>query len=52
VPSHADLVCLSQLVETGQLLPHVDRVYPLDDTAAALRHIEGGHARGKIVVAL
>ena len=51
-PSHADLVVLTELVEAGHLTPVIDKIYPLHETAAALRHIEGGHARGKVVVSL
>jgi len=49
-PSHADLVVLAELVEAGRLTPVIDKTYPLHETAAALRHIESGHARGKVVV--
>lgn len=51
-PNREDLVALKGLVETGQLTPVVGRTYPLAETPAALRHIEGGHARGKVVVTL
>jgi NADPH:quinone reductase-like Zn-dependent oxidoreductase len=50
VPKHADLVVLKELVESGQLSPMIDRAYPLRETPAALRYIEGGHARGKVVI--
>jgi NADPH:quinone reductase-like Zn-dependent oxidoreductase len=52
IPSHADLIVMTELVEAGQLTPVIDKTYPLHETAAALRHIEGGHARGKVVVSL
>jgi len=51
-PNHADLCVLKELVESGKLRPAIDRTYPLAETAAALRSIEGGHARGKVVVIL
>lgn len=50
VPNHDDLVALSQLVESGQLTPVIDKTYPLHETPAALGYIEAGHARGKVVV--
>jgi NADPH:quinone reductase-like Zn-dependent oxidoreductase len=50
VPNHADLVVLSEFVAAGTLTPVVGKTYALADTAEALRHIEGGHARGKVVV--
>ena len=50
MPNHEDLVVLKEMVEAGKLRPVIDRTVPLSGTAAALRHIEGGHARGKVVV--
>jgi NADPH:quinone reductase-like Zn-dependent oxidoreductase len=52
VPNHEDLVVLKKLVETGKLMPVIERTYPLSETAAALGHIEAGHTRGKVVVTL
>jgi NADPH:quinone reductase-like Zn-dependent oxidoreductase len=49
-PNRADLTVLKALVEEGKLRPIVDSTYPLGDTSAALRLIEAGHARGKVVV--
>ena len=49
-PNHADLEILTRLVESKKLRPVIDRTYPLHDTPAALRYIEGGHVRGKVVV--
>jgi NADPH:quinone reductase-like Zn-dependent oxidoreductase len=49
-PNHRDLVVLKELVESGKLTPVIDKTYPLQETAAALRHIEHGHARGKVVI--
>ena len=45
-----DLDALRELVESGQVTPAVDRTYPLAETAAAIRHVLDGHARGKVVV--
>ena len=52
MPNHQDLVVLKELVESGKLKPVVDRTYQLGETSEALRYIEGGHARGKVVVTL
>jgi len=52
VPNHEDLVILKDLVESGKLRPVIDRKYPLHETPAALGYIEGGHARGKVVITL
>lgn len=52
VPNAADLVVLKDLVDAGKLRPVIDRTYPLPATPAALGYLEGGHARGKVVVAI
>ena len=44
------LLAVADLVEAGQLTPVVGRTYPLADTAAGMRYLEQGHARGKVVV--
>jgi NADPH:quinone reductase-like Zn-dependent oxidoreductase len=49
-PSQPDLLFLKNLVETGQLKPVIDRRYPLREVPEAIRYIEEGHARGKVVV--
>ncbi|HEU4382347.1 MAG TPA: NAD(P)-dependent alcohol dehydrogenase [Anaeromyxobacteraceae bacterium] len=48
----ADLLALTELVEAGKLRPHVERRYRLDEAVEALKELERGHARGKIVVVL
>jgi NADPH:quinone reductase-like Zn-dependent oxidoreductase len=48
----ADLVALKELVDDGKLTPVVDRTYALRETADAVRYLEGGHARGKVVISL
>ncbi len=45
-----DLGVLCDLVEAGKVSPVVDRVYPLGETAKAVRYLEEGHARGKVAV--
>jgi NADPH:quinone reductase-like Zn-dependent oxidoreductase len=45
-----DLAFLAGLCEAGQLRPVIDRSYALADTAAAIRHLEAGHVRGKVIV--
>ncbi|MFG2780186.1 NADP-dependent oxidoreductase [Streptomyces prunicolor] len=44
------LDALAQLVVDGKLDPHVTRTFPLDRAGEALRTVEDGHARGKIVI--
>jgi len=45
-----DVAFLSQLIEAGSLAPVIDRRYPLSEVPAALRYLETGNARGKIVI--
>jgi NADPH:quinone reductase-like Zn-dependent oxidoreductase len=45
-----DLVCLKDLLESGKIVPVIDRRYPLRDVAEAVRYLEEGHARGKVVI--
>ncbi len=46
----ADLLLLKDLVDEGKVTPVLDRTYPLRETAEAVRYLEGGHARGKVVI--
>ena len=46
----ADLLVLKELIEAGKVTPVIDRTYPLGEASAAIRYLEAGHARGKIVV--
>ncbi len=50
VEKRQDLLALSDLLVTGQVTPVIDRAYPLDDAADALRYVAAGHTRGKVVV--
>jgi NADPH:quinone reductase-like Zn-dependent oxidoreductase len=45
-----DLVVLKRLIEAGKVTPVIDRTYPLGDAPEAIRYLEAGHARGKIVI--
>ena len=48
----ADLMTLRDLIEAGKLAPAIDRTYPLDEVAAAIRHLLDGKARGKLAVSV
>jgi NADPH:quinone reductase-like Zn-dependent oxidoreductase len=48
----ADLVVLAGLVESGQLTPAVDRVFPLAEAPAAVTYLTEGRARGKVVISV
>ena len=39
-----------ELLEEGKVVPVIDRRYPLRETAEALRYLEEGHTRGKVVI--
>jgi len=45
-----DLQTLTELIEAGKVRPVIERTYALDKLPAALRHVEEGRARGKVVV--
>ncbi len=50
VPNHDDLVALAEMIEAGTLTPVIDRTYRLAETPDAIRYLERGHARGKVVI--
>jgi NADPH:quinone reductase-like Zn-dependent oxidoreductase len=45
-----NLLVLKELAESGRLSPVIDRTYPLAETADAMRYVEQGRARGKVVI--
>jgi len=45
-----DLLALKDLIEAGKVRPVIDRTYPLTEAAEALRYLEMGHARAKVVI--
>lgn len=47
-----DLCKLAELVASGKLVPQVDRVFPLNETAEALRMLGDGRTLGKVVVSI
>jgi NADPH:quinone reductase-like Zn-dependent oxidoreductase len=48
--NHEDLIVLKELIESGKLTPAIDRTYPLAEVPEAIRYLEEGHARGKVVI--
>jgi NADPH:quinone reductase-like Zn-dependent oxidoreductase len=50
--NNADLQILCGLIEAGKITPVIDRTYPLSEVPEAIRYLETGHARGKIVIAV
>jgi NADPH:quinone reductase-like Zn-dependent oxidoreductase len=52
-PFHpTDVATLTDLVTAGHVTPAIDRRYPLDDVAEALRWVEDGRARGKVLITM
>jgi NADPH:quinone reductase-like Zn-dependent oxidoreductase len=49
-PNQRDLALLADLVERGQVAPVLDQTFALGEVADAIRHVEGGHTRGKTIV--
>jgi len=47
-----DMTLLADLMQSGKITPVIDRTYKLNQTADALRYLEQGHARGKVVINL
>jgi NADPH:quinone reductase-like Zn-dependent oxidoreductase len=48
----SDLERLAALIEAGQVAPSLERTYPLDEAAEAVRHLELGNARGKVAISV
>ncbi|HET7347835.1 MAG TPA: NAD(P)-dependent alcohol dehydrogenase [Acidobacteriaceae bacterium] len=45
-----DLKLIGELMESGHVVPVIDQAWPLNETAEAIRYLEQGHARGKVVI--
>ena len=48
--SQDDLQYVKELIEAGKVTPVIDRTYPLCEVPEAIRYLEEGHARGKVVI--
>ena len=48
--NHEDMIVLKELIEAGKVTPVIDRTYPLREVPEAIRYLEEGHARGKVVI--
>ena len=48
----ADMAVLADLMQTGTITPVIDRTFRFNETTEALRYLETGHARGKVVINL
>ena len=45
-----DVTTLTEMIAAGTLKPVIDRRYPLSEIVAALRWVDDGHAKGKVVI--
>ena len=50
--NHDDLALLADLMQSGKVKPVIDRTYKLSDVPEAIKYVEQGHARGKVVVSV
>ena len=50
MPNQKDFDYLIKLVEDGEVVPFIDRGYPLSEAAEALRYYVEGHSKGKVVI--
>jgi NADPH:quinone reductase-like Zn-dependent oxidoreductase len=48
--TNADTRALAELMESGAVRPVIDRTYPLAEAAEAIRYLEQGRSRGKVIV--
>jgi NADPH:quinone reductase-like Zn-dependent oxidoreductase len=48
--SREDLIFMNGLLESGKVIPLIDRQYPLSEASQAMRHFAEGHPHGKIVI--
>jgi len=51
-PNKKDLVFMKELLEAGKVVPVIDRRYPLSEVAEAIRYLEEGHAKGKVIITM
>jgi NADPH:quinone reductase-like Zn-dependent oxidoreductase len=50
--NRADLLAVTELVLSGEIRPVIDRVFPFEETAEAMRYVSNGQAKGKVVIGL
>jgi NADPH:quinone reductase-like Zn-dependent oxidoreductase len=51
-PNKGDLVVLKEMIEAAKVTPVIDRCYTLREVPEAIRYLEEGHARGKVIITL
>lgn len=51
-PDQKDLTFVRELLETGRVVPVVDRCYPLAEVTESIRYLEEGHIKGKVIITM
>lgn len=51
-PNQKDLDVVKELLNTGKVVPIIDRCYPLNQVPDALRYLGEGHAKGKVIITM
>ena len=51
-PNQKDLVFVKELLESGKVVPVIDRCYTLSEVPAAIGYVEKGHAHGKVIITM
>ena len=51
-PKQEDFLDLKEMLETGKIVPVIDRTYSLADVPAAIRYLMDGHSSGKVVISV
>ena len=51
-PNQDTLNDIRELIEMGKIIPVVDRVYPFEEAKNALRYLQKGRAKGKVIVSI
>ena len=51
-PSRKDLFMMRELIETGKVIPVIDKCYPISEAVEALRYVDTGHAQGKVIITM
>jgi NADPH:quinone reductase-like Zn-dependent oxidoreductase len=50
--NYEDMIVVGELIESGQVTPIIDRSYPLAEVPEAIRYLEEGSAKGKVVISM
>jgi NADPH:quinone reductase-like Zn-dependent oxidoreductase len=51
-PNQKDMTILADLMQSGKVTPVIDRTYKLAELLDAIRYLEEGHARGKVIITM